>query len=76
MSTAQQPGEHNQRIETLELKIMDLENTVQELHQVLLKQYQDIDRLQQQLKLLMQRMEGSNSAQALPTASDEVPPHY
>lgn len=64
-------------LESLELKMMDLENTVQELNDVILRQYKDIERLQLQQQELMNRMaSSSSSADASPSAVDEVPPHY
>jgi len=64
------------RIENLELKLMDLENTVHELHEVILRQYRDIERMQLQQVELMNRMHGSTDSAATPTANDERPPHY
>lgn len=63
------------RIETLELKLMHLENTVHELNQVILQQYRDIERLQLQQLELLHRSDGSNQA-ATPSPGDELPPHY
>ena len=64
-------------IESLELKMMDLENTVQELNDVILRQYKDIERLQLQQDELMNRMAGSSTGtEATPSLLDEVPPHY
>ena len=65
-----------QRIEILELKLMDVENTVQELHEVILRQYRDIERLQLQQEELLNRSSGSASTEAVPTLTDELPPHY
>ena len=64
------------RIETLEIKLMDLENTVQELHEVILRQYRDIERLQLQQEELLKRSAGAGSSAQVPAASDELPPHY
>lgn len=64
------------RIENLELKMMDLENTVQELHEVVLRQYRDMERMQLQQVELMNHMHGSSDSAATPTAVDELPPHY
>ncbi|MFK8082231.1 MAG: SlyX family protein [Granulosicoccus sp.] len=69
-------NENSQRIETLELKLMDVENTVQELHEVILRQYRDIERLQLQQEELLRRSTGSSASGAVPTADDELPPHY
>ncbi|MFK7856389.1 MAG: SlyX family protein [Granulosicoccus sp.] len=65
-----------QRIESLELKLMEVENTVQELNEVILTQYRDIERLQAQQIQLMNRMVNNNEQAATPSASDELPPHY
>lgn len=65
-----------QRIETLELKIMDMENTVHELNEVILTQYRDIERLQSQQEQLINRMINNTENSATPSAADELPPHY
>lgn len=64
------------RIETLELKLMDVENTVQELNEVILQQYRDIERLQLQQNELMNHLHGSTGSSATPSVTDELPPHY
>jgi uncharacterized coiled-coil protein SlyX len=64
------------RIETLELKLMHLENTVQELHEVILRQYRDIERLQLQQLELKNRTHGTAESTATPPVHDELPPHY
>ena len=64
------------RIETLELKLMDVENTVHELHEVILQQYRDIERLQLQQNELLKNMHGSSDSSSTPSAVDELPPHY
>ena len=65
--------EQNQRIEDLELKLMDLENTVQQLNEVILRQYKDIERLQLQQEEILKH---SPAATSSPSATDELPPHY
>ena len=65
--------EQNERLETLELKLMDLENTVQELNDVVLRQFRDIERLQlQQEELLNHTPDNVSPA----NAGHETPPHY
>ena len=64
------------RMESLELKLMDLENTVQQLNDVIISQNKDIERLQLQQQELLSRSSGAALADALPGASDERPPHY
>lgn len=68
----------NKRLETLELKFMDLENTTQALNDVILKQYRDIETLQMQQNELLHRMNASQAAdgERLPKPDDEIPPHY
>ncbi len=65
-----------QRIETLELKIMEMENTVHELNEVVLTQYRDIERMQSQHEQLINRMINNNENSAAPSTTDELPPHY
>lgn len=64
-------------MDVLELKLMDLENTVQELNDVILQQYRDIERLQRQQSEMLNRLlnAGADSSPS-PSAADEVPPHY
>jgi len=63
----------NQRLDDVELKLMDLENTVLELNDVILKQYRDIERLQMQHEELLKRTgnsavaEGNTSTRATST---------
>ncbi|NND91042.1 MAG: SlyX family protein [Granulosicoccus sp.] len=64
------------RIEILELKLMDLESTVQELNDVILRQYRDIERLHSLHLKLSDALQGSNENPANPTLRDELPPHY
>ena len=65
------------RIETLELRLMDVENTVHELHEVILQQYRDIERLQLQQNELLNNMHGgSTDSSSTPSAVDELPSHY
>jgi len=64
------------RLEQLELKMMDLENSVQELNDVVLKQYRDIEQLQKTNSDLQRKLDSINGGGPEPTAADEVPPHY
>lgn len=66
----------DQRIENLEFKVMDLENALQELHEVVLRQYRDIEQLQRRHDELMHRLQGGAEAAATPSPTDELPPHY
>ncbi|MFK7891574.1 MAG: SlyX family protein [Granulosicoccus sp.] len=68
---------NEQRLETLELKIMDLENTVHELHEVVLKQYRMVDALESQLTHIGRQLNQTEQQHpAAPSLKDELPPHY
>ena len=72
--------EANARLETLELKIMELENTVSELNEVILTQYRDHQALTTVVAQLNARLsqisDASGGGDDIPSAADEVPPHY
>ena len=75
--TSSNSANDTQRMDVLELKLMDLENTVQELNDVILRQYRDIEHLQlQQGELLNRMMNTGADTNSTPTAQDELPPHY
>lgn len=67
---------HDQRLEALELKFMELENTVQQLNEVIVNQYRHIDTLNAQLIKLNSRIDHPEPDAATPTPADELPPHY
>jgi len=63
------------RLDELEAKVAFSEDLIETLNQTVARQQGQIDSLQQQLRLLHQRLQ-----EALPDASggprDEIPPHY
>lgn len=63
------------RLDELEAKVAFAEDLIETLNQTVVRQQGQIDLLQQQLRLLHQRLQ-----EALPDESgsprDEVPPHY
>ncbi len=63
------------RLDELEAKITFAEDLIETLNQTVVRQQGQIDLLQQQLRLLHQRLQ-----EALPDESgslrDEIPPHY
>jgi SlyX protein len=63
------------RIDELEAKVAFAEDLIETLNQTVVRQQGQIDLLQQQLRLLHQRLQ-----EALPDDSgsprDEIPPHY
>lgn len=64
------------RLEQLELKMMDLEVTVQQLNDVVLQQYRDIEQLRLDNSAMQTKLDSINEPGAAPSAGDEVPPHY
>lgn len=64
------------RIETLEFKIAHLERGLQELSDVVVRQQQDLERLQAQVKQLADRLRSVQDQAALPEDPHQVPPHY
>jgi SlyX protein len=63
------------RLDELEAKVAFAEDLIETLNQTVIRQQGQIDLLQQQLRLLHQRLQ-----EALPDDSgglrDEIPPHY
>jgi len=70
------PKDDAGRLEYLELKIMDLENSFQQLNDVVLRQYHDIERLRKKHDQLIRKVESIDDQGPEPEPKDEVPPHY
>jgi SlyX protein len=64
-----------ERLNELEAKLAFAEDLIETLNQTLIRQQGQIDLLQQQLRLLHQRMQDALPDEAR-TLRDEVPPHY
>ena len=69
--------ETQQRLEQVELKLMDLEQSFAQLNDVVIRQYAEIDRLQS----LLNRMEDKLTSQAQDESAsnghiEPPPPHY
>ena len=69
-------NDESARLEQLELKMMDLEVSIQQLNDEVLKQYRDIEQLRRTNTELERKLETLNEPGQSPSASDEVPPHY
>ncbi len=72
--TARQPG---QRLEVVELKLMDLEHTISELNDVIITQYSEIDRLkenQDDLRLRLAQIDAETDVDL--ELDTSPPPHY
>jgi len=66
----------SQRLETLELKCMDLENTVQALNDQLIQQYRDFQRLTQEISRVEAKVDAAQNSTDSGQDGHEVPPHY
>ena len=66
----------SERLETLELKCMDLENTVQALNDQLIQQYRDFQRLSQEINRLEAKVDAAQNSPDSGQEGHEVPPHY
>jgi uncharacterized coiled-coil protein SlyX len=64
------------QIENLEIKIMDLEVSLQQLNEVVLRQYRDIEQLRKTVDQLETKLDSGVEDGPRPNAADEVPPHY
>jgi len=63
------------RLTELETKLAFAEDLLETLNQIVVRQQDQIDSLQQQLRLLNDRMKDSRSDETR-TPRDEIPPHY
>jgi SlyX protein len=63
------------RLINLESKLAFAEHTLEELNATVYRQQQQIDLLQEQLRLLYQQMQAGSAAEKS-ASSQEVPPHY
>lgn len=71
-----QHAETLNRLESLEFKLMHLENSLSELNDVVLKQYRALEALRNTNQLLEKKLESLEDQGPRPSAADEVPPHY
>ena len=63
------------RLDELEAKIAFAEDLIETLNQTVVRQQMQLDLLQQQLRLLHQRMQESRPDETR-APTDEIPPHY
>jgi len=65
----------DERLQEVELKLMDLEMVVEQLNQVIIQHESSIDRLTRQLDIYKQQLENATSGIA-PQSEETPPPHY
>ncbi len=66
---------HDDRLESLEIKVAHLERALQELSDVLYRQQQRLDAQEARYQSLVDRVDASDQ-QGGPGVKFEVPPHY
>lgn len=64
-----------ERIETIETKLMGAEDQIDELNRTVWRQQQEIDQLRQQLRQLAQQVK-AQQAVGSSRPEDEIPPHW
>ena len=63
------------RLMNLELKVLELEHTIDQLNEVVVHQQAQIDRLVRELQSMAQRLP-SDDTPGFRSLRDELPPHY
>lgn len=65
------------RLTELEIKLSLTEDTVEELNRTVFRQQEQLELLQEQLRLLYKQMQANSAAIAeARNPRDEIPPHY
>jgi len=64
------------RIDALEIRIAYQDQTIEELNAALASQWQEIDRLRREMKLLESEMREAMAATPGDAAAEPPPPHY
>ena len=64
-----------ERLNELEAKLAFAEDMIESLNQIVVRQQDQLDSMQQQLRLLHQRMQDAAPDDAR-SPRDEIPPHY
>ncbi|GHU34313.1 protein SlyX [Betaproteobacteria bacterium] len=67
----------NERLTELEIKLSLTEDLIEELNRTVYRQQEQLDLLQEQLRLLYKQIQAQSLAQAEQLSPrDEIPPHY
>jgi uncharacterized coiled-coil protein SlyX len=66
----------NERITNIEIQLMHHENTIQQLSDVITHQQLDMEKMQQEIKLIMKHLQSVTSTDLIAPEDEEPPPHY
>ncbi|PXZ08449.1 lysis protein [Gilliamella apicola] len=66
----------NQQLELLETKVAFQEMTIEELNQMVVKLQADISKLKEQLMLLSQKLQATQTSNIANLSEETPPPHY
>jgi uncharacterized coiled-coil protein SlyX len=66
----------NERITNIEIQLMHHENTIQQLSDVITHQQLDMEKMQQEIKLIMKHLQSVTSSELIAPEDEEPPPHY
>ena len=66
----------NQQLELLETKVAYQEMTIEELNQMVVKLQADISKLKEQLMLLSQKLQATQTSNIANLSEETPPPHY
>lgn len=69
-------GESEERLIELEIKLALQENTLDVLSDIIAKQGQQLELMQQQLRYLYQQQQGGSADALAVSLLDDKPPHY
>jgi len=64
------------RVTELEIRLTHLEDTIEVLNQTIIKQHNEIDRLQFQVVQLEKKIKASQSSPVAHESEETPPPHY
>lgn len=73
---SQNSAEISPDLTELEMKIAFQEQTIEELNQALIHQQFALDKLQQQVRQLAEKLQGMAGSQVASRAEETPPPHY
>jgi uncharacterized coiled-coil protein SlyX len=66
----------SERVTNIEIQLMHHENTIQQLSDIITHQQLDIEKMQQEIKLIMKHLQSVTSSDLMAPEDEEPPPHY